>query len=492
MQQISFSGLASGLDTTAIINSLVQVERIPILQLESQKSTQQSKLDLIGTLKGHLEDLKAKAEELQNLSGFLAYTVEASQEGIASFTTNGDAIAGSHTLNVQSVATADRYAFDAVIDPNATIGATGEALSFEINSTNYQINIPAGGFSLNSLAGEINSLAGVDVTASVVNTGTEQSPAYQLVLASNNTGEDFRITNISSNVTGLGIDTTPPDANGNPQSANHITVGNNAVAIIDGLTVERSTNDFSDVIEGVTINAISADPDTTINFTVAPDTEEVKAGVKELVDAYNKVITFINGQSQFTEEEGASGDLFGDSILRSVRSAMSNAFFDIDLSAVQNDTEGFSTLSLVGIDLSNDGTLTINDAEFDEKLAENLNAVADLFVDLDGFDNGGALENTPAYSVDVSADSGLTASLIREIERLIDNTADADNNTIKSIFNARTESIQAQIKRFDDQIEVKERFLERFEENLVTRFTALETLMGQLNAQGASLTALNG
>lgn len=487
MQGISFSGLASGLDSGAIISSLLRLERLPIQQLESKKALSQGKLDLIGTLKGFLESLKTKAEDLSSLAGFLSFKVDASESGVADFTTTDTAQAGSYTLSVQSVASSDRWAFDAVADANATIGVGGEALSFDVNSTTYQINVPAGGFSLNTLASEINSLAGSDSTASVVNTGTEANPQYQLVLGSDETGEDGRITNITTNITGLAIDTTPPDGNGASQSVNNISVGNNAVATIDGLEVERSTNDFSGVIEGVTINVLAADAGKTINFTVSADSDEVKAGVKGLVDAYNQIIKFINKESAFSEEEGASGKLFGDSILRSVRSSLNNAFFNVDPNALQDDTAGFSTLSLIGIDVGTDGTLTIDDSEFEEKVGENLAALADLFVDTDGFDNGGAAVNTAAFFTDTTADTGLTVRLISEIDRLIKNQTGADNTSVKSIFSSRTDAINRQLKRFDLQIESRERFVDRVEAGLVAKYANLESLISQINSNGAAL-----
>ena len=75
---ISFGGIASGLDTNAIINALVQSESIPIHQLQAKKSVQQSKLDLIGTFKGHLKALQEKANKLSKLSDFLAFKVNSS------------------------------------------------------------------------------------------------------------------------------------------------------------------------------------------------------------------------------------------------------------------------------------------------------------------------------------------------------------------------------------------------------------------------------
>ena len=489
---ISFGGLASGLDTNAIINSLVQVERFPINQLEANKSLAQSKLDLIGTLKGHLKSLQEKAHKLSNLSDFLAFKVSASQEGVANFSVNGNALPGSHTLKVLSTAQADRWAFDSVSDPDAALASVdGEQLSFTVGSTQYDIAVTAGESSLNQIASQINDLAGDDVTASVVNTGAG-TDTYQLVLSAKDTGEDGRITGIVTDIAGLSIDGTGPDAEGVAQSANNITVGANAVALIDGLTIERADNSFNGVIPGVDIDAISSDPNVEIQFTVEADGDSVKEQMTEFIDAYNEVMEFINKQNTFDTDDGVGGDLFGDSVLNATRRAIRDALFNVDLTTVQNDTTGFATLGLIGIESNNDGTLKLDETKFDEKLSENMEALADLFVDSDGFDNGGAADNTPGFYTDTTSDSGLAAVLDRAIDRLFDPIEVADGEYIDALFDAKTGTIQDSMKRYDSEIERLERYVKIFEDQQRKRFSALEELIGQLNAQGSSLLSVLG
>lgn len=488
---ISFSGLASGLDSSAIISQLVALERIPINLLEQKKAIENEKLELVGTLKGLVQGLQSKAKGLSTLSDFLKFDVSAGQEGIATFSATGDAQPGSHTISVESLAQADRWAFDGVADPDAQLGtADGQQLQFTVGTTTYDIVVNQADSSLNDIADEINDLAGDDVTASVVNVGTSSAPSYQLVIASDETGEDYRISGIASTVTGLTIDATGPDANGNAQSANNVTVGTNAVAIIDGLTVERESNDFSDVIEGVSIEAVSADPGNPVSFTVEADDAGIKSKVQEFLDAYNEVVDFINEQNTYTEDAGAGGELFGDSLLQSVGSQIKSALFNVPIDTVLNDDIGYSTLSLVGIKQDSSGKLSIDDSVFDEKLAGNLDALADLFVDTDGFDNGGAAVNTAAYYQDTTADSGLAASLDRAIERMFGTFDTGTGTSLSSLFDAKTDVLNSNIKRFDDQIDSKERYLEVFEQNLIQRYAALEELMAGLNAQGASLSSM--
>ena len=485
---ISFGGLASGLDTSAIIKAMLGVERVPIQLLQQQQEAQKAKFDLIGTFKGLVESLKSASEGLRSKDKFYDFAVTTSSETAATITAGAGAETGTNSLIVQSLAQSDRWAFDGVLDPTTNLaGVDGEQVDFTVNGTSYSIALTAADSSLNSIAGQINSLAGDDVSASVVNVGTSSAPSYQLVLSADATGEDDRITGISSTIAGLSIDGTGPDGAGAAQSSNNITVGSNAIAIINGLTVERSTNSFSGVVPGVDITVQTEDINTEITFSIAPDKEAVKEKIQGFVDAYNEVINFVNSQNSYSEDGGAGGELFGDTILRSVKSTINSALFNVSTATVMADTEGYSTLSLIGIKADNDAVLSIDDSIFDDKFASNIEAVAELFVDSDGFDNGGAAEGTGEFYVDTSPDSGLADKLFRALDLLTGTIPNGSGGSSKALFDSRTEGIQNRIDTIQDNIDRKERYLKIFEANLVTRFAALEGLMGSLNAQGAAL-----
>ncbi len=59
----------------------------------------------------------------------------------------------------------------------------------------------------------------------------------------------------------------------------------------------------------------------------------------------------------------------------------------------------------------------------------------------------------------------------------------ADKNSYKGLFDARKESINSAVKLFDKQIDEREFRLEKYEEQLVAKFAALESTMARLNAQ---------
>ena len=184
------------------------------------------------------------------------------------------------------------------------------------------------------------------------------------------------------------------------------------------------------------------------------------------------------------------GELFGDSILRDIKSTLSRSLFSVDISTVIADSAGFSTLSLLGVDLGTDGTLSIDSAKFDEKLDEDPDAFADLFVDTDGFDNTGAANNTQAFFTDLTTDDGLFDNLFRAIDQSVNDLVLGDGSSLKGLFSRREESINDKIARFDDRIETLEERLISTEQTLIARFSALESLITGLNAQGSALGGL--
>ncbi|MDA1263457.1 MAG: flagellar filament capping protein FliD [Planctomycetota bacterium] len=498
---ISFSGLASGLDTQAIVKQLLALERIPIQLLETKKQTAQKKLDKLGDFGAKLKDLQSKADNLATTDGFYAWAVQSSDPSVATINATGGAQSGVHTLEVLELAAVDRWAFDAVIDPSTDLAtADGQQLVFEVGTTQYSLTINQSQSSLNEIASAIEDMVGDDVNAEVINAGTAGNPKYRLVLSSGQPGEDNRIANIVTDIPGLGLTYTPPDANGDPTSANNLTVGSNALVLVDDLPVERTTNDLSDVFEGLEINLLSTtEVGQPITFSIDPDKESMRENIDAFISSYNDVLGFINTQSSFTPAEedgeaGTAGELFGDPILSRVRSTLNRALFYANVEDVANDTQGYSTLSLVGIKQGNDGTLSIDETRFDEKIAENIHLFADLFVDSDGFDNGDAEPNTEEFYTDTTADSGLAATLSREIDRMFgtyDGPIDSDTGdhiVLDALFDLKEDTIRDSMKRFDSQIETMERRLEGFERNLVLRFARLEELMAALNAQGAALS----
>jgi flagellar hook-associated protein 2 len=474
---ITFTGLGSGIDTASLVDRLVQLESLRKGQLEAKKTTAQDKVSAIGSFQTLVKALQTKAEGLASTSDFLELRGSASREGVLSFDVSSSAVQGTHSIEVQQLAAFDRWAFDGVADPAVALGSgPGEQVTFTVGGTAHAIDVDPSTSSLNEIADAINTAAGDEVAASVVNVGTQATPNFKLVLASKVSGESGRITGIGSTVAGLTIDgTEPASGTSTPASANNLTVGQNAKALVDGLLVERDTNEFSGVLAGVSFTAQSAEIGNPVEISIEPDTTAIKSSLKEFAEAYNAVVRYVNQQNTYSEESGAGGVLFGDSTVSLVSSRLRDALFNVDISVVEGDTEGYSTLGLVGLDVQKDGTIVVDESKLDEKIAANLDLLADLFTDDDG---------------DGTADTGLAAKLADTIKSLVDRGTGPGGEALTSVFGAKTDSLQASIKELDKRIEDEEYRLGKFEENLRARFTNLETVLAQLNSQSSALAAL--
>jgi flagellar hook-associated protein 2 len=475
---ISFGGLASGLDTAAIIEALVAAERIPINQLQSRKTKSQQKINLLGTLQGHVDALLKKAQDFSNSGGtFLANKTKLSSEGFFSVSATGSSAAGNYAVEVEALASVDRYALSdvqGIADASADLGDV--SVAFDYDGQTYNVALTAGSASLNDLAEAIDTATGGAVQAKVINTGTLASPNNQLVLEGTQTGADFAIDNLVVTNAGGNLDTT-----------SQLSDASNARIVFNGLTVERSTNTFTGLVDGLTLEA-QALTTQAVNASVSLDADGIITKLKEFTTAYNNVVNFINGQNDYDAEAKSGGPLSGESSLRTIMNTMNSTLFS---GAAVNGTSSFGSMGLVGMKLGSDGTLSVDETKVKAKLAEDPEAFADFFLDTDGFDDGGAADGTPQAYVDTTADTGIFTLLAKGLERLFDVQDVGNGITAKGLIASRKSSFEADISGIDDQIERLELRMEGFELNLVTRFSALEQLMGNLNSQQGFLDSLS-
>jgi len=164
--------------------------------------------------------------------------------------------------------------------------------------------------------------------------------------------------------------------------------GADASIIVDGVTTTSTKNTVEDVIPGVTLNLLKMDADTTITLNVDRDLEAIMEKISAFVDAYNEVKTYIQQQQSYDQDkEKTGGILFGDGTLSSVKS-------DITFTLIQSVwgvSSEYSMMGLVGINLDNEGHLSIDSDKLEGYLKTNFNDVSNLFA-ANGSTNAGTLE----------------------------------------------------------------------------------------------------
>jgi flagellar hook-associated protein 2 len=458
---ISFGGLGNGIDFGPIVDFLVQAKRIPIDRIVEEKLSDQEKLTNFGSLGTQLLGLQDAANSLRTRLSFDKNEVNvssASSQTLLTASASSTAAAGTYTVTVNKLASAQQVVSKATTavsaaDTDIVSGASG-TFSFQVGTGSVQtVTLDATG-TLEDLRDGINNL-GAGVSASILNTGTETTPAFRLVLGSNDTGVSNSIT-ISADDTTLDTVTTGVDTFQAAEDA-QIVLGTGAEAI----TITRSNNTLTDVVSGLTLNLQAADLDNPVTISVTRDNTAVKEGVSNFVTAYNDVVGFINERTKFDLDTGERGILVGDSLARTVLDRIRQAAF--------SQVSGLTTVtgvSQIGFETQPaDGTIKLNEDTLDAALSENYSAVRDLFI------------QNPTTGTD-------------GIAELVVNAVDALNDVESGVLSLRQNSLTVKISSFDNQIAVKEATLALYEEQQRIKFANLDGLLGVLQGQLDSLASL--
>lgn len=141
------------------------------------------------------------------------------------------------------------------------------------------------------------------------------------------------------------------------------------------ITIQSATNEVADVIPGVTLNLLGADPYTPVRISVENDSEAVRGAIEGFVDSYNQVIDFLNDQLRYDPVTEQGGLLIGDSLLVSVQNDLRRMATDV-IPGLPSDMNRLSAIGITSV--SETGTLVIDDTKLDAALAENLDGVANL------------------------------------------------------------------------------------------------------------------
>ncbi len=439
MSIISFGGLATGLDTGAIVAQLVAIRRQPIVKLDQQKSLIERQRAALVDLRGKLEALREAAAALDTWREFGSVTAASSHENLVRATANPTAAPGSYELVVSSLARAQKEMSQGYDSAFAEVGSG--VLRLTVGDQTHDIVLAEGSSSLTHLRDAIND-AGVGVYATILNDGGEDAP-YRLILSAASTGTDSAF---SIDASGLGGGVAP--------SFTTITAAANASLTIDGVPVVAQTNQIAGALEGVTFELLAADPAATVSVTIANDPQAIGDKVQSLVDAYNDLRSFLKAQ----QAEG--GVLRGQGLLRSVAARLQGI--------IGQPLAGEGRLTLlpqIGVSQDREGVLSFDRAKFDSALADDYAAVRDLLVERG--DNLGK-----AYQLRVA---------------LADMTDDRNG-----LFRSADRALDDRVKLIERRIERYERSVESYELTLQRQFTAMEAMVQRLQAQSGYLASRFG
>lgn len=138
------SGLASGLDTEQMVRDLMRVERIPLTRLEQQKQLaqwrQEAYREFINTLRTFREkffDIAKRSTYLLSDNTFKVFKAASTGEDYVTASGTSTAEAGSHTVKVLQLATADK----AVSSAPVSKPITGDVADFNLAGKSILVSL---------------------------------------------------------------------------------------------------------------------------------------------------------------------------------------------------------------------------------------------------------------------------------------------------------------------------------------------------------------
>ncbi len=252
---ISLDGLASGLDTTALISSVMQVEAIPQTLLKYKSQDLQSMVSALQGLNSKVAALATQATAAAKPGALDLNTATTSSDKVTA-TTTAAAKAGSIDFQVTKLAQTQVTVTPKV---NAVVGWPYTTMT--INSGGQAFTIEPLTSNLDDVVTAVNA-AGAGVTASKVAVGAGE---YRLQFTATKSGEAGAFTISDPGTTFTNVKTA--------QDAEISLWPGTAAA----QAVKSSTNTFADLLPGVSITAkeVTAAP---VTLTVARD----DAGITKL------------------------------------------------------------------------------------------------------------------------------------------------------------------------------------------------------------------
>ncbi|MCP4450910.1 MAG: hypothetical protein GY809_05570, partial [Planctomycetes bacterium] len=191
MADIQMSGIATGIDTSSIVQQLIAVEGRKQANLQLQQMKYEAEQAALVGMKTQVEALISKAKTLADADSLVTFGVTSGDTDKVTLTATDEANPGSHSIEIDQLATGETWIQDvSTFDYKTDYVGAGNFI-YSYNHQEVTITTEAAETTLQDLVNLINNgQSNPGVTASLLNQGGE----YHLMLSGQETGEDFRIS----------------------------------------------------------------------------------------------------------------------------------------------------------------------------------------------------------------------------------------------------------------------------------------------------------
>ena len=457
---------------SALVNAKIAGQAAAITAAQTADNTQ---ISAFGSLSSALSALQTGLSSLSNGTMLNTFKATASGNGLTATAGTG-AVAGTYSIGVTQIASSQVLTSKGFQPATQQLG-TG-TMTLTVGGKSSTITLNGSNNTVSGIAAAINAASdNPGISASVVNGvdgahlvlhSTQSGAANTISVSVNETdsGSTLKSLNVASNAgttpgyTTNAAGTTTFNSGASTVSGSgwtQTTAAQDAYFTIDGTAVSSASNANTTALPGVTLNltaaAVGATPQT---LTIAPDTTAQATAISNFVSLYNTLVSTFGTLTAYTQGAGSQGPLLGDSTLNLVQNTLASTLAN----GVKSGTQNLS-LASIGITLNADGTLALDNTALNTALTSKPGTVAALF----NSSNGVAATMNAAITGYLSPSGPIqtrTSALSNDLTNL------ASKQTALATYQTQlTNQYQAQ-------------------------FTALNTLMSEMNNNAQYLTQLFG
>jgi flagellar hook-associated protein 2 len=432
----------SGIDVTSTVDAILEIDAAPEEALDAQVAADNAQTSALQSIQNDITAFQSSLEALTDYTGdFGALSISSSNNDVVSATAANGTAAGTHTVTVTNLATTSSDYSTSFSSATAAL-PTGQ-FTLQVGK-NAAVTIPVDSAdstdTLNGLATYINN-QNLGVNASVIT----DSSGSRLALVSQASGAAGEII-LSNDTTG---------AKGNGMGFTDAVDGKDAVLTVDGIPIDSASNTVTGVIPGVTLT-LSGQSSTPVTLQISPNLTPIGNDINNFITSWNTLIQAVNSGIQYDSSTGSAGALSGDTSVDFVQQQLLSS-----IASSMSGNNGVVNLQSIGIDMQDDGTLSVDSTTLNNALQNNFSAVQNLFQSTSGV--GQALQTsldsltdpvTGALNVDMNGISSEITDLnsqISDFQKQLQNTQ-AQLTAEYSTINTALEQLPETLAEINDQL----------------------------------------
>lgn len=493
------SGLASGMDTEGIINEMMKIQRMKTTKIENNITKLEWQQDKWKTLNTKIYALYTGPLSKIRLEGsFNAKNATSSNSNKLEVTANGSVPEGTHTIEVKSTASA-QFVTGSELNLDSKAGYSTKLSDLYKGDGEFpvgsEINIAVGDNEEVVFKVEDNTTIG-DFVSSLQKAGLNASfdtVNQRFFISSKESGVDqaFTITTEADEANPNSTDLLSKMGLGDDAS---IINPSDAVVIYNGAEIRSSSNTIT--ANGLTMTVKeTTGTDEVINIAITKDAEAVYDMVKDFISSYNEVLSELNdsyhaasarGYEPLTDEEKQAMSeeqiekwedrikdslLRRDSTVRSISDAMRNTLSK--RVSVGDKLYSLADFGITSVDYTERGLLHIDGDEEDVLVAGKVDKLMKAI-----------LEDPDAVK---EVFTSLTSELYSTMTEQMGSTP---LSSALTFYNDK--EMTKTLARHNEDLANMEKRLLKIEDRYYRQFSAMESMLSQLNSQSDSVMSLFG